>query len=98
MKLARPRSRGSAACAIARNDAVPVHPSAVAAYKHLTGASQVQFRWNIRPMDVPRGIRHLEDGPRTLLQMWRKLFVHEVVAKSKLFAALTPELLQLIAS
>ena len=99
-----PTTRGRAMCNKARNSPSSadssaiglVHPNAAAAWVHFRGSRECNFAWS--PCLGPRAtLVYVLDGPSFFARQWVRLFVHEVVARSRLFAALSAEVLERIA-
>ena len=108
MRHLLPRTRGEALAARAGNfattmnhreafDATPV--SAGAAWRHFAGDATTRFAWEGGQIRGPRAtIMYIRNGPQYFARQWRILFVQEIVAKSRLFAALPGAIIQLIAA
>ena len=101
-----PKSRGEAMHNLANNFPVGtkrdnalklVTPNAVAAWKHHHGQSASRFAWDRHTQHGPKAtLCVVSNGPRFFASDWRRLFIVEVVAKSRLFSRLHPDVLRLI--
>ena len=101
-----PRSRGEAMHNLANNFPVGtkrehalklVAPNAVAAWKHRHGQSVSRFAWDRNALHGPKTtLCVVSNGPSFFARDWRRLFIVEVVAKSRLFSRLDRDILRLI--
>lgn len=74
-----------------------ITPNAVAAWKHHHGQSASRFAWDSHTQHGPKAtLCVVSNGPRYFARDWRRLFIAEVVAKSRLFSRLDQDTLRLI--
>lgn len=101
-----PKSRGEAMHNLANNFPVGttrkraitlITPNAVAAWKHHHGQSASRFAWDSHMQHGPKAtLCVVSNGPHFFARDWCRLFIAEVVAKSRLFSRLHRDILRII--
>lgn len=99
-----PKSRGRALHNLSGNLSIKrgvakkrilAHPNAAVAWLWMGGPRVVRFPWSAHDLIGPRAmLMYVSNGPRHFAKKWVKLFVHEVVAKSRRFAQLSSDTLR----
>ena len=71
--------------------------NAGAAFLHFRATNVCKFAWSVDVLGPRATLVYILDGPRLFARVWIKLFVHEVVARSRLFAMLPSAIVEHIA-
>ena len=71
-----------------------VTDEAAAAWVHHNGDRTLRFAWDPHHAFGPKAtLMSLSNGPHFFAREWQRLFVREVVARSRMFATLPPDVL-----
>lgn len=74
-----------------------VSDNSVAAWYHFGGPCCHRFAWNPHEFIGPRAIlMRIPNGPAFFHRLWTRLFIHEIVCKSKRFASCSAEIIRYI--